>query len=1365
MQMSAFKFYYFSIYLLVSSIACFGQTSANFVHLTPMLNNDPIHISRVVQDSIGNMWMLNGGGIIVYDGYDYRLIKNNIIFPENNGATLRDIVTDKNKTVWCLSWQGDLSRYNTKKGNFENINIKNKNIIKIKAKENSLWLASGKGSIYKFENNKLDSITTFYYKEKPLRNIYDFSFSNPNELFISTNKGKVYNYSLKTNTTSELISRFSDYPSNIVLVTDNKERLWIGTEAFGLFVYDITSKTFVQDELFKGKKYNINKELFLELFCDSDGYIWGGTDGGGLYKIDSNSGAISLYIKHDSNEFSLSSNTITNISEDNHKNLWVSTNYGKLNILPSPNSNIKYHVGSADNSPQRAISVFKSSNKDLWVGTDGYGLTRISYNADGSTNESQYFNNVSLTRGFYVHALAEDSQSNIWFGTYKNGLYIHNTKNGAFKKLNIINSKNQEAVDVRALFKDSKGRMWVGSNISINVYDTNLNLLASFENDTKGLAGYVVESFIEDGSGNIWLGVYSGGTYMLNENLDDLTASTFTDYSYFEDNLKTNTRHNAKYMSLGTANEIWMISDNGRLLKFDTEKKAYTTFNHIEPLKGYNFSSAIAVDDDNLWLSSSNGIYHFDIKNEKVKIFYSTDGLQDNNFLSRSAFKDNSGILYFGGVKGVNYFNPKKLDKKETQPLLYINAIEILNLPASTLIPEQLDSELHNIELLKLKHNQSSFSFRFSAIDNILSSKYYYSYKLKGFDDNWISSRPERVATYTNIPPGKYVFQVRASTKRGEWNIPSKEINIHIAQPIWNKPIAHVLYLLLLGLLIYGIIKWYLLKKSLFLEKINHKKENELYESKMNFFAKMSHEIQTPITLILGPLDEMKNAAEQNGNLLLKQRINIIFNNAKRLSKIARELTLVRNKELDKLRLTVTKNNLLKHIENVSLSFKELARKKHIDFSTNCPENLSEAWYDKEKVEHIVYNLLSNAFKFTPKEGNIQLNVIPINSKKQIKLSVIDSGSGIPKEDLKDVFELFYRTKSSEKTKGNGIGLALVKDLVDLHKGEITVDSDPNEGTTFTIIIPIEENVYSDSEKITTSDTERPTIQEPLDLNKNKEKATNLSKKTILIVEDNYDLQTFLKELLKDEYNVLLAENGEEGYYYAKSSLPDLILSDIMMPKMDGIEMCEKLQSNKHTNYIPIILLTAKNSTNAKIAGLKSGAIEYVNKPFNTAELLLKIKNIISSREHIISKYRQEIISRPEVKIEHTQDEIFLKNLTTAINARMKDSNFKIESLADALNMSYSTVYRKCQTLTGHKLVDYVRLMRLKKAAVLITKYGYSVSEVAYMVGFNDPKYFSKCFKNVYKSTPKDFKSKAMSTENLEGFLKLNKIDVTTISS
>ena len=1328
----------------------FGQNQTNFNRISPVLNNKVISITQTEQDALGYMWILFDTGILKYDGYDYKLIKNKTIFNQwQSTDVIENIISDAEKNIWLITKSGLVSKYNSTFGTYEDISaIIGHSIQKIRAKNEGVYLLTQNNILYKYRDSEVKKIASIF-KDTALKvNVRDMDLTNSNEVFLTTDARRLYHYNIRTRERKELIGAFTGFPGDLILTSDKNNRLWIGTETFGFFIYDALKKKFIQDTFFKNEKFKVHKELFLSVFFDSNEFIWGGTDGGGLYKIDTNTGKINIFTKQASNQSSLGSNTILNISEDNHKNIWVSTNYGKLNVLPYKNNSVGYHEGSSNNTPQRVLSIFKSSKDILWIGTDGFGLTKVFTNAKNTLiSKSNPLNNR-----YYVQSIVEDSNKNIWFGTYKNGLFFHDTAKNTYKKIIIKNSKNQEGTDVRTVFKDAQNRIWVGSNISLNVYSSNLKLLAVFDMNSYHLEGGVLQSIIEDKNGVIWLGT-ANNLFKFKENLFDLQNSTFS--QQFDGANKTNQILGVMHIAPGKPNELWLINNEGKLFKFYTKTKIYVSFKQIEAINDV-FITAVIAESNNLWLSSKNGIICFNTENNKTKIYYTSDGFQDNMFLARSAFRDDAGILYFGNTKGVNFFDPKTLSKKKSNAKLHINEVEILNQPIDSLIPLQVASGIYNLDFLDLENSQSSFSFRFSAIDNILNPKYYYAYRLKGFDENWITNHPERLATYTNIPAGDYSFEVKASTKTNSWNIETKQIKISIDQPFSNKPVAYILYAIIILLILYAIRHWYLLKRKLLLEEVSHKKENELHDLKMNFFAKMSHEIQTPITLILGPIDNMLSLAGQNGNLLLKQRLQIISNNAKRLSKIARELTLVRNKELGTLQLLVTKNSLCENIEEIYLSFKELARIKKIDFVVNCPKNLVEYWYDKEKIEHIIYNLLSNAFKFTPKEGHIQLNVVPTNSKKSIKISIVDSGSGIKKEELHAIFELFYQSNIGKKNKGSGIGLALTKELIDLHKGKIEVESILNEGTTFVVTIPIAEAAYLESERITTSNSEvlssqvLPTSEAVFNADDNNllgKGGQNTSRKTILIVEDNYELQAFIKELLIVQYNIILAENGEEGYYYAKSNLPDLILSDIMMPKLDGVEMCRKLQNDNLTKHIPIVLLTAKNSTNSKIAGLKSGAIEYISKPFNTKELLLKVHNIITSKEHIISKYRKETISRPAILLDKSQDEIFLESLVSNINLRLDDANFKLEELADALNMSYSRLYRKCKSLTGNSLLDFVRLLRLKKAAILIAKYGFNISEAAFKTGFNDPKYFSKCFKKHFKLTPGNFKKEAQKTD------------------
>jgi len=463
------------------------------------------------------------------------------------------------------------------------------------------------------------------------------------------------------------------------------------------------------------------------------------------------------------------------------------------------------------------------------------------------------------------------------------------------------------------------------------------------------------------------------------------------------------------------------------------------------------------------------------------------------------------------------------------------------------------------------------------------------------------------------------------------------------------------------------------------------------------------------------------------------------------LSRIVFELTSLRDKELEKLVLRAAEHNIVADLSEITSSFEEQAKFKGINFRCSYPCDELKMWYDKDKMEHIFFNLLSNAFKFTPKGGAITLDVIVEDWDRNVKISVTDSGPGIPREELENVFQLFYQADTGKQKAGTGIGLALTKELVDLHQGKIDVKSDPIKGTCFSVSFPIDKNRREDVDNGVAMETAIIEVEEADHELKEENMGTGTTKlaKTILVVEDNYELQISLKDIFNDYYNVLLAENGEEGYALALEHNPDLIISDIMMPKLDGIEMSKMLQKNGITTHIPIILLTAKKAAKNKILGLRTGAVEYINKPFNTNELVLKVNNIITRSDRLIMKYKNDLITTPKNGGNRSQDEVFLENLIHLVENQISNPDFKTEDLSQDLNMSYSAIYRKFQGLTGKKIVDFVRTMRLKKAAVLIAECNYSVSEAAFLVGFNDPKYFSKCFKREFGKSPRKLKEKS----------------------
>lgn len=1359
-----FKFVFTILLVFLFNFMGYSQDQQNFIHLKPILDHDGVSYSNSLEDDYGYIWLLHGTGISKYDGYNYSFIPFEDILGEDYSQD-RDFKfkKDAHGYIWLSSFNGELTRID-KNGIYRSFkkemkqNKGRKQVLSTASKNHNVWFGTHNGELYNYnyKTNKIDSITSIPNYKYTSQKIISIVQDQENEVWVSTNKGNIYKYSLTDQNITELSVPYNEHSDNIRIIGDKNEHIWIATSNQGLYIYDPITHLFEHFNFPKNPLFNLRKNMFISLFCDSSGLIWAGTDGDGLYQINPDTKQTFSYQSNEFNKFSLSSNTILKINEDSHKNIWVFTKGGDINILPNSNNKIGYQSGFIKNSPTRVLSSIKSTDGTLWIGTDGKGLNRVLANG----LKEQFGLEPSSRNPFagkFIQSLVEDQNGQIWIGTYQDGLWVFDKRKNKFKKIRVAEKQGIAAIDIRFLYRDSKNRIWVNTGIGIFIYSANQKLLASFKGHMNGLYGEISQSICEDENGTVWVGINLGGLFEFQEDEKDITKSYFKQHLYYDKIRGDSRNYNIGSMASDYDGNIWIVTISGSLIKYNLLNQTYTSFLEREEFKRVGLSAVLVDNPDNIWLSSNKGILHYNTKSSTIKSFYQTDGLQGNNFLKRSSFKDKEGRLYFGGNNGLNYFLPENMQKEETAAQLHINNIEVLNQPVQSIIPNQLTEGIEQVTELKLASNQSSFSFQFSALDNILNSNFHYAYRLKGFSNQWIVPKGDRIATYTNIPYGNYTFEVKAGSKKGKWDIPIKSIEIKISPPWWHQTWAYILYFVLLIVVGYGVLLWVRMKKRLVSEEIQSNQDKELYALKMNFFTKMSHEIQTPLTLILGPIEDMLKRAEDRGNLLLKQRLTMIVNNAKRLSRIAMELTSIRNKELGRLRLRASQEDLIKDLKNISLSFEEQACFKQIEFTQVYQKSSINMWYDSDKIEHVIYNLLSNAFKFTPRGGSVKMQV-NYEDPHDVSISITDSGPGIPQEELDHIFILFYQSEVGKQAKGTGIGLALTKELVELHHGQICVNSS-DKGTCFTVKLSTDESIFSQTEKVNIENqkvlvqetyTESETSEETIN-----EQITDTSKetKTLLIVEDNYEMQILLRNVFSKSYKVLIADNGKEGVLLAKKNSPDLIISDVMMPIMDGVEMSRILQKTTSTLHIPIILLTARNTNESKIKGLKSGAIEYIHKPFHIEELLLKVKNIITSREKVLSKYKTELISTPKNMETKSPDDLFLEELVNEINKQLDNPDFRLEDLSNVLNMSYSVIFRKCQSITGKTLVDFVRVIRLKKAAIFIVKYGYGVSESAYMVGFNNPKYFSKCFKKEFSKSPNTFKKEALKM-GIDDFLK-----------
>ncbi|GAB7086570.1 hybrid sensor histidine kinase/response regulator transcription factor [Marinifilum fragile] len=1337
--------------LLLTSTTLFADETTNFIHLQAKNNGQQTNATNVVEDSKGYLFIESYVGLLKYDGYDFKLIPQSKIFSQKAySSSLLKLLKQKDQTIWAISRKGDISKL-LPSGKFQEYAsvISNPNedfqFESTNISDTIIWMGSNNGLVIG-QSTRTKKIIKFDTQSN--ENITSISQDNRNTIWFGTSKGRIFKGNIRTKDLQEIKGPFNNPFNTIVLSTDNYNNLWIGTELHGLFHYDTKTNKY-EDYKEKGLKLNfVPSNMIIRVFKDSNGLIWMGTDGGGLYKIDPKTKQVKRYTQQKTNPFSLQSKTVIGIGETNNKDIWVFTNYGNINIIPNESNTVGYHCGSIDGSPTRILSVLKAKNGNLWLGTDGEGLSRI--NANGNATH-QYIANTSSSRGIpgnYIQAIAEDKNGNLWIGTYLNGLAFFNKNTNKFTRIKTANQYGQVGTDIRSIYIDKKNRIWTGSNIGIFVFNDKQQQIAYFQYNNQDLQGSIAEFFIEDEIGQFWIGMFNGGICLMDESTN-LQNSRFITYKLSPSN--NITESSVLHGVSDQCGFLYLINGYSKLVTFDIHKK------EVVPIKGFSNDqihgclAIISSDKHNIWLSKNNGISHLDLQSNEEYFYTWKNGIIKGKFLTGSAFKDPEGIIYFGGIEGVNYFNPNDMQTQKKDLNLYINHLEIVNRNAEEIIPEQVVNGIEQTKKLQFNYKQTSFSFQFSVIDDHLGPNYTYAYRLKGFNDNWITTSENRVATYTNIPYGDYTFEVKAGTKPNDWNISAKSIDIEILPPLWKRWWAYTIYFLLLFVISFFIIRYYImwvkLKQKLLVEELQNEKNKELYAMKMNFFAKMSHEIQTPLTLILSPIDNMIERAE--GNLLLSQRLQVIKNNATRLSRIAMELMTIRNKEMGKLTIRASEDNVVNHLNKVALSFMEQARFKHIDLILECESKKIMLWYDHHKLEHIIYNLLANAFKFTPRDGKITLEIKEDIDSNKVYIKVTDTGIGIPKHDLENIFNLFYQSQDGKSVGGTGIGLALTKELILLHKGEIKVESEINKGTIFTIALPMG-NKHFTKEEIIIQDIVQTKVEEAKSITEPKEEQLEPSidenKRNLLIVEDNFEMLMFLEDSFKAHYNVITAQNGQEALDKATSLKTDIILSDVMMPIMDGVTLCKLLKEKRSTRHIPIILLTTKNATASKLEGLQFGAIEYLNKPFNIKELLLKVNNILEAQQRLIEQYRAEILTESKEIEVKSPDEKFIESVIMEMERNFDNPDFRLEDLAEPLNMSYSNIYRKFQALTDKTLVDFMRSFRLKKAIPLLVKHNFTISEIAFQIGFNDPKYFSKCFKKEYGVTPKQYKQQNNST-------------------
>ena len=1034
------------------------------------------------------------------------------------------------------------------------------------------------------------------------------------------------------------------------------------------------------------------------------------------------------YIKEGDDEYSLSNSTVRCLFQDSFKNVWAGMWGGGINFLSHESSYFNVysyspiqHSGSSLNN-KTASSVCVARDGKLWIGTDGGGINVF----DKGKRVAVYKEETGDLTDNSIQAALCDSEGNLWFGSFMGGVDFYDVKKKSFHQ---IFPKDKTGEDVRALYEDAE-YVWIGT--SNGIYKVRLH--------DKGIADhYTVENNLvrcisKDNLNRLWIGTFGGGLGVFDEHFQCVKLFNVT--SLFPSNTI-----NTVYMD--SQNRMWIGTGEGLVCFPSSQSWDYKVYRSEEGLSNVHIRAITEDNHGNIWVSTNKGISCL-LKDKEVFYNYDHwDNVPMGNFMSGSVAEAKDGTLYFGSLNGLCRFNPEMVLAKREAPSAIMTGLRIF-VPISERKSEEKMIELHGCPAVRLSYMQNNFSVTFNIQNYALADQVEYAYMLKGLENSWYTVTDPNNVTFRNIPPGNYCFQVKTRIRNQEWADEIASLDIRIDPPVWLTWWAKLFYILSGVSVLYFILHAYKKKldmESLYeLEKKNHEQEQELNNERLRFYTNITHELRTPLTLILGPLEDMQKSNSLSGKD--SQKISVIHQSAIRLLNLINQILEFRKTETQNKKLCVSRDNLAALVHEIGLKYKELNRKPEIDFCLEIEQEDMSLFFDKEVVTIILDNLISNAIKYTEK-GTITLGLHQVvrNNIHHTEISVSDTGFGIAPDALPHIFDRYYQEGSEHQASGTGIGLALVKNLVVLHEGEIRVESSLNVGSTFYVSL-LTDNTYP---HVLHADSTEKTSDEKDEKEENIE-PVHSGKRILLIVEDNRDICDYIVESFSDDFEVRTAANGEQGLEQALGCIPDIIVSDIMMPVMNGIVMCRKLKEDLRTSHIPIILLTAKDSLQDKEEGYQVGADSYLTKPFSATLLHSRIHNLLESRKLLAERFNtNSILIDKRAAVTESMNKLdneFLEKINKLIEDRLSSEKIDIGYLSDAMCMSNSTLYRKMKALTGLSTNEYIRKIKMQYAERLLLEGKYNISEVAFKVGLNSTVYFRQCFKDEFGMAPSDYLKK-----------------------
>ncbi|WP_114748054.1 hybrid sensor histidine kinase/response regulator transcription factor [Pleomorphovibrio marinus] len=1091
---------------------------------------------------------------------------------------------------------------------------------------------------------------------------------------------------------------------------------------------------------------------------DKWGNLWIGT-ANGLNKLNKERTVFTRYHSDPNNPHSIGSNDIHAVLLDNMGNLWLGTVNGGVSLSNLQPREFYLLQNEPDNpnslSSNMVRAIFEDKDEMLWIGTEGGGLNKYNRKDGTFTHYKHEPDNPKSLLNNLVSSVLEDSKGNFWIGYGGNNFYVNNggvtkidSSSNSFIHFDIQASKisGEGDRDVVSIFEDKSGTIWLITQNGLKRFSPGTESWDHFLHSTsnpEGISDFWCYAIFEDSRDDLWIGT---GAKALNR-MDKKREGIF--HHFIADQNLSNglSSHSIRHIVEDRQGYLWFATSGGGLCQYDPKTEYFTPYTQNDGLPS-NTINRIEIDElGKFWMSTNKGICRFDPISKEVQSFDLGYGSLKHHFTTGyfnagSSTKGKDGTLYFGGSDGVVYFHPQKIKAAPNPAPVVLTQFNIFDKPVS-----EWDESMNII----LPHHQNFISMEFAALSFVNAHNNKYAYFLENFDQDWIYSDDRRFVSYTNLSPGEYTFRVKAANYDGVWSESGINLNLTILPPWWRTWWAYLLFMLLAVTAFYwmrrSIIHWERLNSDLKLQRIEAEKMHELDQAKSAFFANISHEFRTPLTLISGTVDTLKKKEGKSSSRT--EAYELIERNASKLLHLIHQLLDFSKLESGKLKVEAMPGSITDFLEHLTGSFVSLFERRKIYFQSELPEDEVFAYFDASKLEMIFSNLLSNAYKFTPEGGEVVFMAdLESEGDSHLKLTVRvkDTGIGIPKDKLDHIFDRFYQEESSTTRtyEGTGIGLSLVKEVVGLMGGEVSLISTKGKGSIFKVELPLKRIALNElNQKQYKRVVKRSfSMDHPQHLDRktpNQSVTTVSDKPKILLVEDNMDLKNFIKGHLQDDYLVAEADNGLTGYDTALDTIPDLIVSDVMMPIMDGICLCEKLKHEDRTSHIPIILLTARADMESRLEGLGLGADDYLTKPFKIEELMARISNLLESRRKLREKYSNAISLDPKELSVTSVEERFVQKLLDIMEKHYTDPKFDVETLGKELGMSRTNLYRKLKAIINQHPTEFIQTFRLKKAVLLLKNNYGNISDVAYGIGFNSLTYFTRLFKKYYGMTPSDY--------------------------